>query len=147
MEIHDGTFCLILLFSFKPFLLFRDLCFYSFNHLGEFDFALLFRFGVDVEFLALAAGEPWEEAAFPEVVVDLIQASCAGFTHLSRDRLGMGLCGRTRGVYGRFHRLLGCLLCHGHLCVCAADFAVNAHRRLHLHGVGHVAINIKCGRR
>ena len=70
-----------------------------FDHLGEFDFALLFRFGVDVEFLPLAAGEPWEEASFPKVVVDLIQASCAALAYLSRLGFWMGLCGRTRGVF------------------------------------------------
>lgn len=107
-----------LLFRF----LFRNLRFHSFDHLGEFDFTSLFRFGVDIEFLSLTIWQSWEEAAFPEVVVDLIQVSGAGFAYLPRHRLGMGLCGRTRGVYGRFCTLLGCLLYHGHLRVCAEPF-------------------------
>ena len=56
---------------------FRNLRFDSLDHLGEFDFALLFGFGVDIEFLSLAVRQSWEEAAFPEVVVDLIHASGA----------------------------------------------------------------------
>ena len=70
------------LFSFCFF--FRNLCFDSFNHLGEFDFALLFRFSVDVEFLSLAVRQSWEEAAFPEAVVYLIQTSRAALAYLSR---------------------------------------------------------------
>ena len=90
------------LFSFCFF--FCDLRFDSLDHLGELGFALLLCFGVDVEFLSFAAGQSWEEASLPEVVVYLIQTSGAGFAYLSRDGFGMGLCGRTRGVYVRFHR-------------------------------------------
>ena len=48
---------------------------------------------------------------------------------------------------GVFAFCLGGLLHHGHLRVCTADLAVNVHRRLHLHGVGHVAVDIKRSRR
>ena len=101
MEIHDGTFRLNLLFSFKPFFLFRNLRFDSLDHLGEFDFALILCFGVDIEFLSLAVRQSWEEAAFPEVVIDLIQASGAGFAYLSRYWFGMRLCGRTSTNYNK----------------------------------------------
>ena len=47
------------------------------NHLGEFGFALLSRFGVDVELLPFAVWQSWIEAAFPEMIVDLIDASSA----------------------------------------------------------------------
>jgi len=108
--------------NFEPFFLLRNLRFDSLDHLGEFDFALLFLLSVDVEFLSLAVRQAWEEAAFPEVVVHLIQTARTALAYLSRHRFGMGFCGRTRGVYGRFRRLLGCLLDRRHLRVCAADF-------------------------
>ena len=56
---------------------FRDLRFLFGDHLGELSFALLARFGVDVELLPLAVWQSWIEAAFPEVIVDLIDASGA----------------------------------------------------------------------
>ena len=107
---------------------------------------MLSRFGIDVVFLTLSVWKSWIEAAFPEVIVDLIHASRTALSYLSRCRLRMRLCGRTRGVCGRVCALLGCLLDLWHLCVRAADFAVNAHRRLHLHRVGHMAVDVKGGR-
>ena len=86
---------------FKFCLFFRDLRFNLLDHLGEFDFALLFCFVIDIEFFSLTTWQSWEEATFPQVVVYLIQASGAGFAYPPRDGLRMGLCGRTRGVYGR----------------------------------------------
>lgn len=35
----------------------------------------------------------------------------------------------------------------GHLGVCTADFSVNSHRRLLLHGVGDVAVDVQGGLR
>ena len=96
----------VALFLFCFFL--RDLRFLLGDHFSEFGFALLSRFGVDVEFLALAVWQARIEAAFPEVIVYLIDASRTALTDLSRDRLGMWLCGFTRGVYGRVCVLLGC---------------------------------------
>ena len=78
------------------------------DHLGELDFVLFAGFGVDVEFLSLAVWQSWIEAAFPEVIVYLIEASRTTLTDLSRDWLGMGLCGLVRCVYGRVCALLGC---------------------------------------
>ena len=43
--------------------------------------------------------------------------------------------------------LVGACLDLGHLRVCAADLAVDIHRRLHLHRVGHMAVDVKRGRR
>ena len=40
---------------------------------GELGFALLSGFGVDVELLPLAVWQSWEETAFPQAVVNLIQ--------------------------------------------------------------------------
>lgn len=40
---------------------------------------------------------------------------------------------------------LGRRLSRRHLGVCAADFAVNMHRRLPLHGIGDVAVDIQRG--
>ena len=98
----------VALFLFCFFL--RDLRFLLGDHFSELGFALLSRFGVDVEFLALAVWQARIEAAFPEGIVYLIDASRTALTDLSRDRLGMWLCGFTRGVYGRVCVLLGCLL-------------------------------------
>ena len=105
-------------------------------------------FGVDVELLPLTVRQSWEETALPQVVVYLIQTARTALAYLSRHRFGMRFCERTRGVYRRVCVLLGHLLHLGHLCVRTADFAVNTHRRLHLHRVGHVAVDIKrrCGR-
>ena len=52
------------------------------DHLGELGFALLTGFGIDVELLPFAAWQSWIEAAFPEVIVDLIDASGARFADL-----------------------------------------------------------------
>jgi len=76
-----------LLFRFEAFLFFRDFGFNSCDHLDELDFAVLFSFGVDIEFLALTAGESWEEVAFPEVVAHLIQASDAALAVNAQRRL------------------------------------------------------------
>ena len=143
---RDDTFCCVsslynLFFLFCFF--FCNLRFLFGNHFGELDFALLSRFGVDVELLPLAVWQSWIEAAFPEMIVDLIDASRTALTDLSRDRLGMWLCGVVRCVYGRICVQLGCLLYLGHLGVRAADLAVDIHRRLHLHRVGHMAVDVK----
>ena len=92
---------------------------------------MFFRFGVDIEFLSLTVRQSWEEAAFPEVVVYLIQTSRAALTYLSRDRFGMGLCGLVRRVYGRVCALLGCLL------YCGAKFVS---RKALTFGAGRVTI-------
>ena len=54
-----------------------DLCFLLGDHFGEFDFALLLCFGVDVELLSFAVWQARIEAAFPEVIVYLIHTSGA----------------------------------------------------------------------
>ena len=87
-----------------------DLRFLFGDQFGEFGFTLVTGFGVDVELLSLAVWQSWIKAAFPEVIVDLIDASRTALTDLSRDRLGMVLCGLVRCVYGRVRALLGCLL-------------------------------------
>ena len=86
---------------------FRDLSFLFGDHFGELGFALLSGFGVDVELLPLAVWKSWIKAAFPEVIIDLIDASGARLANLSRDGLGMWLCGLVRCVYGRVRALLG----------------------------------------
>ena len=131
------------LFSFRLFL--RYLRFLFGDHFGELGFALLSRFSVDVEFLALTVWQSWIKSAFPEVIVYLIDASGARLANLSRDGLGMGLCGLVLRVYGRVCALLVCLLYLGHLRVRAADLAVDIHRRLHLHRIGDMTINVECG--
>ena len=60
------------LFSFCFFLC--NLRFLFGDHLGEFDFALLFCFGVDVELLSLTVWQSRIEAALPQVIIDLIHA-------------------------------------------------------------------------
>ena len=115
MHFHDAfVFPILNIIVF----IFRYLRFDSLDHRGEFDFALLLCFGVDVEFLAFAIQQSWEEAAFPEVVIALIPASGAGFAYLSRSRLRMQLCGRTRGVYRQFYRVFY----RNHLRICVVDF-------------------------
>ena len=57
-------------------LFFCDLRFLLGDHFGELGFALVTGFGVDVELLSFAVWQSWEEAAFPKVIVDLIDASC-----------------------------------------------------------------------
>ena len=93
-----GGFYYDVFFSYSNCFCYRDFCFHSLDHLGKFDFALVAGFSVDVEFLVLAVRQSWEEAAFPEVVVYLIQASGAAFSYLSRDRLGM----RLKAAFGVF---------------------------------------------
>ena len=65
------------LFRFEPFFLGGDLCFLFGDHFGEFGFALVAGFGVDVELLPLAVWQSWIEAAFPKVIIDLIDTSGA----------------------------------------------------------------------
>ena len=55
--------------------LFRDLHFLLGDHLGELDFVLFTDFSVDVELLSLTVWQAWIEAAFPEMIIDLIDAS------------------------------------------------------------------------
>ena len=124
----------------------RDLGFDLLDHLGELGFAFVAGGSVDVEFLAFAVWKARIEAAFPEVIVNLIHASRTAFANLPRGWLTIRLCGRTRRVYGRVLRYRG-LPYLGHLGVRFADMAVDVYRRLHLHGVGHVAVNIKSCRR
>ena len=69
-----------------PVLLFLFLCYG--DHPGVFVFALVAGFGVDVELLALDVWQPWIEAAFPEVIINLIQASGARLANLSRNQFG-----------------------------------------------------------
>ena len=61
---------------------FRDLRFLFGDHFGEFGFALVAGFGVDVELLSFAVWQARIEAAFPEMMVDLIDATRIGFADL-----------------------------------------------------------------
>jgi len=95
---HGDVFYLLFLFTLFIYLLSCDLRFLFGDHFGEFDFALVSGFGVDVELLSLSVRESWIEAAFPKVIIDLIDTSGARLTDLSRDGLGMGLRGLVRCV-------------------------------------------------
>ena len=100
----------------------------------------LTRGGVNILGYAFAV-ESWREPLFVEVVVYHRHATRAGLTYLALVRLkfrlrrSVGLC------------LLTCLgwLWLRHFSVCAADFAVDMHRRLPLHGIGDMTINVECG--
>ena len=67
------------------FFRFRNLRFCFFAPFGEFAFALLAGFGVDIAFFAFAAGQSRTDAPFPQGVAYPTQASGAGFAYLSLD--------------------------------------------------------------
>ena len=130
---------LCVLCRFRLFLELCDFLFLLLYHLGKLRFAFFSCLCVHIEFLSAAVGESWKVASFPQVIVYLIHASGARFADLSRDE----------ALWAHTLRLRVCLclpwVClpnFWHLCVRAVDFAVNVHRRLHLHGDGHVAMQI-----
>ena len=137
---HASVSPLWRLCRFHLFLLGCDLRFLFCYHLGEVFLAFLSRLCVDVEFLSTAIGESWIEASFPQAVIDLIYAPCAGLAVFGLPRLEIFF-HSARFLYSRLY------LCFGHRCVCTADFAVNFDRCLGSHGVGHVGIDVEGGLR
>ena len=79
---------------------FCDLRFLFGDHLGEFGFALVSGFGVDVEFLAFAVWQSWIEAAFPKVIVYLIDASRFEASYFGLFRLEFCLLWRFYSLVG-----------------------------------------------
>ena len=124
---------------FRLFLLSCDFRFHRFYQLGELFLAFLSCLGVDIlgdAFTVYSRCEP----SFVLVVVYHRHTSRATLAYLALVRLkfrlrrGVGLCLFTCLGRRRF----------GHFCVCTADFSVDAKRRLLLHGVGDVAVDIQC---
>ena len=59
-----------------------DLLFHLDDQVCQLLFTFLFAVGVDIPGVATAVGEPWGIPSFPEVFVDLADASGAGFAAL-----------------------------------------------------------------
>ena len=128
------------LFRYAFFSCFFHLCdfrFHGFYQLCELFLAFLSCLGVYVLGDAFAV-DSWREPPLVEVVIYHSNASCAGLAYLALVRLKFRLCGGW---------LLTCLgwLWFGHFGVCTAYFSVNANRRLLLHGVRNVAVDIQRG--
>ena len=116
------------------FLFFRlDLRLDLHNHFRQLFFAFFSCFRVDIVAFPLATRIRRRVPPLIEVVVnhgDTARAGLAYFRLVRRefDRGGIFPCRR---------------LSRRHPSVCAADFAVDIHRRLPLHGIGDVAVNIQ----
>ena len=112
----------------------RTLPLHFLNHDCQFFFAFFSGFGVDIPADALAIGAPGGVFSLPEVVVDLVDAAGSPFAVLGLVRLeavpvSAGLS----------------LLLLGHRGIGFADLVVDFHRRLLLHGISDVGVNIQCG--
>ena len=77
-----GQCLCITLYSYLFFFFLCNLRFLLGDHFGEFSFALVAGFGVDVELLSFAVWQARIEAAFPEMMVDLIDETRIGFADL-----------------------------------------------------------------
>ena len=121
-----------------------DLRFHGFYQLGEVFLAFLSCLGVDILGDAFAV-DSRREPSFVEAVVYHRHASRATLAYLALVGLKFLL---RRGFRGGGFTCLGWLHAlreFGHLCVCAAYLAVDLDRRLLLHGVGDMTIDIQRG--
>ena len=116
--------------------MFLYFCFCFRNHCLEFFLTFLFCGGVDVFMNALAVGAAGGVFAFPEVVVDLMQAAGAGFA--AGALVGLeGLSDGSIPLLGRKTRQIGVS------CLTAPDAGVDLLRRLDTHLVRHVAVDVQ----
>ena len=123
---------LLLVLLFDILLLLFNLPLHFLDHGCQLLFAFLSGFGIDIPGNAFAVGADWGVFALPEVVVDLVHAAGAGFAML-------GLVGLEAALVSAGFSLL--LL--GHRGIGFADLAVDFHRRLLLHGIGDVGVNVQ----
>ncbi|MBQ8829951.1 MAG: hypothetical protein IJ022_07675, partial [Burkholderiaceae bacterium] len=119
---------------FYSFLL-RNLPLDLLDHLHQLLLALLPGLRVHIPPDPFAVDTPRRVFALPEVVIDLVQAAGAGFAVLAFVGLETALVGVLR------------LLVRRHLGVGPADLTVDPGRRLELHGVGDVGVDVQGGGR
>ena len=109
---------------------------------GKAELFLTFLSCLGVHILGYAfAVDSRREPTFVEVVVYHRHASCATLAYL--PLVGLKLLLR-RGLGEGGFTYLGRLR-FGHFCVCTADFSVNSHGCLLLHGVGDMAVDVERG--
>ena len=122
------SLCLFYLFLFGC-----DFRFHRFYQFSELFFAFLSRLGIYIMAFPLAVGVGWCVPSLVEVVVN----------HGDTTRPGLSYFGLVRREFDRGGIFPCRRLSRRHLGVCAADFAVYMHRRLPLHGIGDMAVNIQ----
>ena len=119
-----------------------DFRFHSFYQLGELFLAFLSCLGVYVFGYAFAVDSRCEPPLV-EVVVYHGDASRSTLAYLAlvglKFLLRRGFRGGGFTCLGRLHALRE----FGHLCVCTADFSVDSHGCLLLHGVGDMAVDVE----
>ena len=115
-----------------------DLRFHGFDQLCEFFLAFLSCLCVDILGDAFSV-DSWREPSFVEVVVYHRHASRATLAYLAlvglKFLLRRGFRGGGLTCLGRFR--------FGYLRVCTADFSVDPHGCLLLHGVGDMAVDVE----
>ena len=123
-------------FCYYFFLLRCDLFLHLLDHDRQLFFAFFTGFGVDIARDPLAVGISGGLFALPEVVVKLVDAA--------------GSCFAVLGFIGLEAALIGVLLLlvRRHGSVSLADLTVDLYRRLLLHGVGDMGVDVqrRCGR-
>ena len=135
----DRSWSPLSLCLFRFFLFGCDFGFHGFDQLGELFLAFLSCLGVYVLGDAFAV-DSRREPTFVEVVVYHRHATRSTLSYLGLVRLKNRFC----GVFGAW---LGTYLGRrrfGHFCACTADLSVDSHRRLLLHGVCDMAVDVQC---
>ena len=112
-------------------LLCRNLPLHFLDHGGEFFFAIFTSLSIDIAGNSFAVGISWGVFALPEVVVELVDAAGACFAVLTFVWLEAALIG------------VLFLLIRRHGSVSLADLVVDFYRRLLLHGVGHMGVDVQ----
>ena len=122
----------------------RNFRFHRLYQLGELFLAFFSCLGVDILGYAFAV-DSWGEPSFVEMVVYHRHATRATLAYLALVGLKFLLWRGFRGggftCLGRLHALRE----FGHFCVCTADFSVDSHGCLLLHGIGNVAVDVERG--
>ena len=114
-------------------LILRNPPLHLFNHHHQFCFAFFAGVGIDILGNVLAMCISGGVFALPEVVVLLADIAGAGFSVFGLGRLeGAGL-------------NAGFFFLRGHGCVGFSDLTVDFHRRLLLHQIGDVGVNVQRG--
>jgi len=114
-----------------------DFRFHGFDQLCELFLAFFSCLGIDIlgdAFTVHSRREP----SFVEVVVYHRHASCATLAYLGLIRLKKRFC----GVFVAWLVTYLGRRRFGHFCVCTADLSVYPHRRLLLHRVGDMAVDV-----
>ena len=101
------------------------------NHDRQLFFAFFTGFGIDITGDSLAVGISGRVFALPEVVVELVDTTGACFAVLALVWLEAALIGVLL-LFVRRHR-----------CVGLSYLMVDLHRRLLLHGVGHMGVDVQ----